>query len=121
MKKEELLKKINEIIPDNAEVVIFDHRKNLNDDCGDGSSAGIYKDFDVENYTPEEIEDGCIPFSALIFNNDDYDEDAVSVYHFTNVEIEEELNKKAKELGLDFCKPSEYALGWRHCAERFLR
>ena len=73
MKKEDLIKKIQEVVPDGAEVVIFDHRKNLNEDSGEGSSAGIYKDFDVEHHTQEEIKDGCIPFSALTFDNEDYE------------------------------------------------
>lgn len=72
MKKEELIEKLQELVPDGAEVVILDHRKNLNDDIGDGSSAGIYKDFNVEHFTKEEVEDGCIPFSCLVFDNEDY-------------------------------------------------
>lgn len=75
MLKEDLLKQIQEKIPDGAEVVIFDHNKNLNDDHGDGSSAGIYKDFEVVHFTEQEIKNGCIPFSALIFNNEDYGDD----------------------------------------------
>jgi hypothetical protein len=74
MKKEELIKKIQETVPDGAEVVIFDHRKNLNDDIGDGSSAGIYQDFEVEHYTEESIKDGCIPFSALVFDNEEFED-----------------------------------------------
>lgn len=74
MKKEDLIKKINETIPDGAEVVIFDHRKNMNDDNGDGSSVGIYKEFEVAHFTDEEISDGCIPFSALIFNNEEFED-----------------------------------------------
>ena len=73
MKKEDLIKKIEETVPDGAEVVIFDHRKNLDGDSGEGSSAGIYLDFDVEHFTKENIKDGCIPFSALTFNNEDYE------------------------------------------------
>lgn len=74
MKKEDLIKKIQNIVPDGAEVVIFDHRKNLDDDYGDGSSAGIYRDFEVAHFTVTEIKDGCVPFSVLQFDNDDYDE-----------------------------------------------
>ena len=75
MKKEELIKQIQEKVPDGAEVVIFDHRKNLSDDWGDGSSSGIYKNFEVHNHSKEEIADGAIPLASLIFNNDDYNED----------------------------------------------
>jgi phosphosulfolactate synthase (CoM biosynthesis protein A) len=73
MKKEELIKKIQDSVPDGAEVVIFDHRKNLYD-IGDGSSAGIYKDFDVVHHTKLNIANGSIPYAALIFENDDYNE-----------------------------------------------
>lgn len=73
MLKEDLIKKIQEEIPDGTEVVIFDHRKNLDDDMdGEGSSAGIYKDFKVVKYTKEEIENGSIPFATLEFDNEDY-------------------------------------------------
>jgi hypothetical protein len=74
MIKEDLIKKIQETVPEGAEVVLFDHRKNLDDDIGDGSSEGIYKDFEIVCYTPQEIKDGCIPFSAIIFENEDYPE-----------------------------------------------
>jgi hypothetical protein len=79
MVKEALIKLINEVIPDGAEVVIFDHRKNLNDDVGDGSSTGIYQHFDVVYHTKQEIADGCIPFGALYFNNDDYTEEGEKI------------------------------------------
>ena len=79
MKKEELIKKIMEVVPDGAEVVVFDHRKNLSDDCGDGSSAGIYKDFDVMHHTKKDIAEGSIQFSALYFDNTDYMNDGSPV------------------------------------------
>lgn len=72
MKKEELIKQIQEKVPNGAEVVVFDWRKNLSEDWGEGSSAGIYKEFDVEVHTAEEIKDGCIPFASITFNSDDY-------------------------------------------------
>jgi len=77
MKKEDLIKKIQDNIPDGAEVVIFDHRKNLSEDdgSGEGSSSGIYRDFEVASFTEEEIKDGSIPFSILSFDNVDYDDD----------------------------------------------
>ena len=79
MKKEDLIKKIQEEIPDGSDVVIFDHRKNLNDDIGDGSSAGIYPDFEIHHFTEQEIEDGCIPYSALIFDNEDYNDNGALI------------------------------------------
>ncbi len=72
MKKEELIKQL-QALPDGVEVVIFDHRKNLDQDSGDGSSAGIYKDFQISHHTPEEIADGCIPFASMAFDNEDYE------------------------------------------------
>lgn len=75
MIKEDLLKKIQETVPDGAEVVIFDYYKNLNDDSGEGSSAGIYTKFDVTMHTEQEIKAGCIPFASLTFTNEDYTEE----------------------------------------------
>lgn len=79
MKKEDLIKKIQETVPDGGEVVIFDFRKNLGDDMGDGSSAGIYKDFEIEHYTEQEVKDGAIPFSAIVFENEDYNDNGENV------------------------------------------
>jgi len=72
MTKEELIKQIQENVPDKAEIVIFDHRKNLEHDDGDGSGAGIYKDFSVVHFKGKQIKKGSTPFSALLFNNEDY-------------------------------------------------
>lgn len=47
MKKEELIEKLQKL-PDNIEVCVFDWRKNVNDDCGDGSGVGIYPNFIIE-------------------------------------------------------------------------
>lgn len=79
MTKEDLIKKIQESVPDGAEVVIFDHRKNCWDDSGDGSSSGIYKEIEIGTFTKEEVKDGCIPYSYLSFNNDDYAEDGTKI------------------------------------------
>lgn len=77
MKKEELIKQLQEKIADGMEVVIFDHRKNLHEDYGDdsGCSAGIYPNFDIIQFTNEEIKDGSVPFAVLMFDNDDYDDE----------------------------------------------
>jgi hypothetical protein len=80
MLKEDLIKQIQENIPDGMEVVLFDHRQNLNDDIGDGSSYGIYKDFEIGVHTKEEIKDGCIPFAYLSFDNDDYNDDGEKLF-----------------------------------------
>ena len=65
-----MLKLIQEL-PDDKDIVIFDHRKCRDDDDGSGSSEGIYHDFTVESYTADEIENGSIPYSALVFDNPD--------------------------------------------------
>ena len=109
MKKEQLIQEINEKVPDGAEVVIFDHAKNLHNDYGDGSAEGIYKEFDVEHFTEEEIKDGCIPFSALTFTNEDYPEGEPS-------SNEEELHKeiaKAAEAAVKFLLND-----WKHNIKR---
>lgn len=56
MQKENLIKKLQEL-PDGTEVVIMDINKNLSNDDPDGSSEGIFPDFDVEvmqNANPEK-------------------------------------------------------------------
>lgn len=75
----ELIKKLQEY-PENTEVKIFDWRKNLNSDSGDGSSSGIY-DFKVDMETLDDEEKSFfhefhgkdhIPFVELTFDNEDY-------------------------------------------------
>ena len=45
MKKEKLIEELSKL-PDGLEVYLFDWRKNLADDLGDGSNAGVVH-FDV--------------------------------------------------------------------------
>ena len=84
MKVSELIKKLQEF-PQELEVRIFDWRKNLSEDLGDGSYAGIYDiDVSMDELTQDEKE--CykefhnkefIPFVQLTFESDDYSEEGI--------------------------------------------
>jgi hypothetical protein len=83
MKKEKLIEELQKL-PDGIEVVVFDWRKNLSEDDGDGSGAGIYPEFDVEfhqlepdeaEYFKERNDKDFVPFISLGFKSDDYDDD----------------------------------------------
>ena len=84
MKVSELIKKLQEF-PQELEVKIFDWRKNLNEDWGDGSSAGIYDiEVSMDNYTEDEKEyykerydNEFIPWVQLSFESDDYSDEGV--------------------------------------------
>lgn len=80
---EELIKQLQQI-PAGTEVCLFDWRKSLSDDIGDGSSEGVYSDFKVEMVTMEDDENEFfkeqhdrefIPWCGLYFDNDDYNEE----------------------------------------------
>lgn len=71
-------------------VAIFDHRKNLGDDCGDGSHAGIYQvsepivmditETDEREFYKEQHDgNDFTPWLALFFDNEDYDLNGVLV------------------------------------------
>jgi hypothetical protein len=71
-------------LPKGTNVCLYDHRKNMGDDSGDGSSAGIYPEFEISlmDLEPDEIEflkeqhdRDFVPWVAIAFDNDDYDED----------------------------------------------
>lgn len=68
MKKSELIKQL-EAIPGDPEVAILDYLTNANEDAGEGSREGIYKDFQVEMQDEAEIPDGKEPWIALSFEN----------------------------------------------------
>lgn len=84
MKVSDLIKKLQEF-PQDLEVKIFDWRKNLNGDWGDGSSAGIYDiEVSMDNYTEDEKEyykerydNEFIPWVQLSFESDDYSDEGV--------------------------------------------
>lgn len=69
-------------------VAVFDYKKNIGDDCGDGSHAGIYSNFEpavmditepdeVEYYREQHDGNNYTPWVALSFENEDYDENGV--------------------------------------------
>lgn len=74
MKKEKLIEELQKL-PDGIEVCVFDWRKNLNADYGDGEgcSAGIYPNFDIEVQQKNTIPEKTKPFATLNILNDDYD------------------------------------------------
>jgi len=70
------LKKALADLPDDMEIAIFDHVRNVKEDSGDGSTAGIYPNFEVEVISesdlpePEDDEDEPMkPWLALSFEN----------------------------------------------------
>ncbi|MBT0551960.1 hypothetical protein [Riemerella anatipestifer] len=86
MKNRDLIEKLKQLPPD-VEVKIFDWRKNLEYDIGDGSSEGIY-DFDVELHKLSEDEKECVKehrgrepkdFITLSFENEDYNDDGDNI------------------------------------------
>ena len=69
MQVELLIEKLKALPPE-TEVMIFDHRKNFNDDAGEGSSLGLYQDFEVAEVAEEKHR-----FAVLSFDNEDFDDD----------------------------------------------
>lgn len=84
----ELIKKLEEF-PKDAEVRIFDWRKNLNEEPGDGSgnSSGIYQfeismetlSDDEKEYYKEMHEQDYKSWIQLIFENDDYNDECEKI------------------------------------------
>lgn len=78
----ELITELNKY-PQDTKVFVFDWRKNLGDDCGDGSSAGIYQlNLDYENLDKEEVDylketydEDFKPWLGISFENSDYTDD----------------------------------------------
>jgi hypothetical protein len=73
MKKEKLIEELQKF-PNGIEVCLYDWRKNLCYESGDGSGAGIYPKFEVEKLGKKDIVEGCKPFVTLSFENDDYND-----------------------------------------------
>jgi len=74
MKNKDLIEKLSQL-PEDTEVCIFDWRKNLSDDCGEGSSVGIYPKIEVALQGKDEIREGSKPWIAIGFQNIDYNDD----------------------------------------------
>lgn len=73
MKKSELINQLNAINGD-PEVCVFDWRKNLAHDDGDGTGVGVEPNFKIEMMSQDDVTDDSKPFIALSFENDDYDD-----------------------------------------------
>jgi len=70
MKNSEVIKKLK-TYPKDSDVVIFDHRKNLGSDDGEGaSSAGIYEKIEIGPLNENDTRS-----IALGFVNEDYSSD----------------------------------------------
>ena len=69
MKKEDLIAAL-EKLPNGIEVCILDWKRNVKEDWGDGSGAGIYKSFEVEEVGADERTEDSIPFAVLSFDNE---------------------------------------------------
>lgn len=91
MKIEKLIADLTELQKKHPEinVSLFDWRKNLGDDIGDGSSVGVHSDFEIEVYKldadeaayyKERHEKDFIPWVSIAFENDDYNDDGVNVF-----------------------------------------
>ena len=90
MKIETLIEKLNELqkTHPNVNVSLLDWRKNLGDDVGDGSSVGVYDEFDFEiikldgeeaKFYEEQNDKQFVSWLAISFENDDYNEDGVLI------------------------------------------
>lgn len=68
MKAKDLIAKL-EVFDPEMEVCLYDHKTNVNEDCGDGSSAGIYSEFEVLQIPDDMIPEGGKPWIMLAFDN----------------------------------------------------
>jgi hypothetical protein len=70
MLKDELIARLQQI-PGNPEVCIFDIKRNLADDTGEGSSAGLYPNIEisVHDRATSRVGDECGPWIGLGFDN----------------------------------------------------
>lgn len=71
MKKEKLIQELQKL-PDGVEICVFDVRKNIDHDLGDGSSEGIYPHYEISMMDEEGVQEGTEPFAVLTIENDDY-------------------------------------------------
>jgi hypothetical protein len=74
--------KVLQQFPPDTPVAVYDWEKNANDDTGDGSSAGVYSDFEVDLIRLEEDEAAFYreehgkdfsPWIAIGFKNEEYE------------------------------------------------
>lgn len=74
MTKGEFFKKI-ENYPDDMEIVIFDWKKNFHNASEEQNGIGVYSEFEVH---AESAENETI-FIALMFDNEEYNEDGSKI------------------------------------------
>jgi hypothetical protein len=72
MKVTDLIKKLQQL-PQDAEVCIFDWRKNIYNSSEDQTGEGVHPHFEVSY----ETADVSKPFIALSFKNNDYKDDGM--------------------------------------------
>ena len=88
MKIEKLIEELTELqkTHPNISVNLFDWRKNLGDDNGDGSSEGVHGDFEISvmklegeeaEFYKEQNDKDFSAWVALSFENEDYNDDGV--------------------------------------------
>lgn len=87
MKVEKLIEELQKL-PKGTNVAIYDWRRNLHEDSGDGSHAGIYPEFDVSlqklegdeaAYYKERHDKDFKPWISISFENEDYNDDGTKV------------------------------------------
>src|SRR5690606_16949330 len=74
MKNKDLIEILKGLDPE-KDVCIFDWRKNLGSDLGDGSSEGIYRDIKIIEMDEIQIQNSSKPWIAITFENEDYEKD----------------------------------------------
>lgn len=90
MEIEKLIEKLTELQKTHPKinVNVFDWRKNLGDDIGDGSSEGVYGDFEISvfklegeeaEFYKEQHGEEFVAWVALSFDNEDYNDDGASI------------------------------------------
>lgn len=67
---EKLIEELQKL-PAETVVVLADYEKNLKSDAwGEGSSEGLYPEFEIEFLNDDEIKEGTKPFAALVIPQD---------------------------------------------------
>jgi hypothetical protein len=74
MTVKQLIEKL-QALPQEKQVCIFDHKYNLSGDWGEGSSIGIYTEFNAYEMPKDSVPNGRETWVALEFDNDMIDED----------------------------------------------
>jgi len=75
--------------PEDLDVNLFDWKQNMFDDSGDGSSSGIYPEFQIGLIGDEYLQEDQEDWIAISFDSDDYDNDAMPHWHDEMEELKE--------------------------------